>query len=465
MANTKISQLPVYSGSAAEVRWFVMNNSGETTTFKFSGYTSQLVPGTGTDSYSTINSTGAAGTNSIAIGKDTNAAGNGSVNIGNSYGTAIGTDSIAIGRHPGLGSSDGTITIGSGAYNNTPNGIAIGHSTSAQQSGICIGSNTTRATGLHSVSLGNAIENNLGTYSIMVGYNNSCYAPYNGNPYGVVIGSGHRVDNTGYYNTILGGANNTLSGNTTGSTLIGLYNYSLPTKNNTAYVNNFNVIGGSFEVGSGNTISSTAKNVGVIGNNNDIDGAAGSAQMYIGNGFSSSAFGNYGLHIGNGHYASGSYNISVGDSSIEQNASYSICVGNSGGSQQHKQWGTDVYNLGVSNQLQGITGGFIFGKNHTISNGGWGGIFAGIGNSISSSGNYNTIIGGQNNSITGTTSGSTILSSNGRTATRNDATFVENLVVFNYAGLNFADDTAAAAGGVVLGQVYHTGGVLKIRIV
>ena len=53
----------------------------------------------------------------------------------------------------------------------------------------------------------------------------------------------------------------------------------------------------------------------------------------------------------------------------------------------------------------------------------------------------------------------------GRTATKSNATFVENLVVFNYAGLNFADDTAAAAGGVVLGQVYHTGGVLKIRIV
>jgi hypothetical protein len=42
---------------------------------------------------------------------------------------------------------------------------------------------------------------------------------------------------------------------------------------------------------------------------------------------------------------------------------------------------------------------------------------------------------------------------------------VENLVVFNYAGLNFADDTAAAAGGVVLGQIYHTGGLMKIRIV
>jgi hypothetical protein len=42
---------------------------------------------------------------------------------------------------------------------------------------------------------------------------------------------------------------------------------------------------------------------------------------------------------------------------------------------------------------------------------------------------------------------------------------VENLVVFKYASLDYADDTAAAAGGVVLGQVYHTSGTLKIRIV
>ena len=40
MANTKISQLPEWTGTAADLRWFVMNNSGETETFKFSGYTS-----------------------------------------------------------------------------------------------------------------------------------------------------------------------------------------------------------------------------------------------------------------------------------------------------------------------------------------------------------------------------------------------------------------------------------------
>ena len=55
MANTKISQLPSWSGTVADSRWFVMNNIGETQTFKFSGWTSQLIPGNGNNSYVTIN--------------------------------------------------------------------------------------------------------------------------------------------------------------------------------------------------------------------------------------------------------------------------------------------------------------------------------------------------------------------------------------------------------------------------
>ena len=58
-----------------------------------------------------------------------------------------------------------------------------------------------------------------------------------------------------------------------------------------------------------------------------------------------------------------------------------------------------------------------------------------------------------------------MLGCNNRTAPISSATMVENLIVFNYSNLNYADDTAAAAGGVVLGQVYHNNGALRIRIV
>jgi len=54
MSAVKISQLPEWSGTPSDTRWFVMNNSGETETFKFSGYTSLIGPGTGTQSIRSI---------------------------------------------------------------------------------------------------------------------------------------------------------------------------------------------------------------------------------------------------------------------------------------------------------------------------------------------------------------------------------------------------------------------------
>jgi len=157
------------------------------------------------------------------------------------------------------------------------------------------------------------------------------------------------------------------------------------------------------QIGSGNTFNdysgSNLKNALVVGNRNKVDGVADKPVMFIGDDLDSQQFGSYALHIGNGHYASGSYNLSIGDSGLEQNANYSVLIGHGGGTQAHKTWGTDVYNIGQSNQLQGVTGGFAFGKNHTISNGGWNAIFGGSDNSIGSGGNYNAIVGGSNNSF------------------------------------------------------------------
>jgi hypothetical protein len=183
------------------------------------------------------------------------------------------------------------------------------------------------------------------------------------------------------------------------------------------------------QIGSGNTFNdysgTNLKNAIVIGNRNKVDGAPDKPVMFIGNDLDSQQFGSYALHIGNGHYASGSYNISVGDSGIEMNGNYGLIIGSAGGSQAHKSWGEYNFNLGQSNQTQGITGAYTFGKNHTISGGQWGGIFGGIGGSISS-GNYNSILGGENNSITGGTNIAMIACS-GRTANASNTTFVENL--------------------------------------
>ncbi len=53
----------------------------------------------------------------------------------------------------------------------------------------------------------------------------------------------------------------------------------------------------------------------------------------------------------------------------------------------------------------------------------------------------------------------------GVTAATADYTTTRRLQLLDYASLNYADDTAAAAGGVPLGGIYHNNGALRIRIV
>jgi hypothetical protein len=52
----------------------------------------------------------------------------------------------------------------------------------------------------------------------------------------------------------------------------------------------------------------------------------------------------------------------------------------------------------------------------------------------------------------------------GITASTENTVTLKRLQMLDYASLNFADDTAAAAAGIPLGGVYHTSGALKIRI-
>jgi len=89
---------------------------------------------------------------------------------------------------------------------------------------------------------------------------------------------------------------------------------------------------------------------------------------------------------------------------------------------------------------------------------------AGGSSSTISAGTNNAIIAGLSSNIIGYNN-VVMLGTSGTTATRSDASFVQNLVIANYSSLDFSGDTAAAAGGVVLGQVYHDNGALRIRIV
>lgn len=114
--------------------------------------------------------------------------------------------------------------------------------------------------------------------------------------------------------------------------------------------------------------------------------------------------------------------------------------------------GNDVYSEGL--------GAIAIGENKEVV-GNYSTNIGGYSNTLNSI--YSTILGGSGNTIT-SLEHTAMIGCIGRTATTSGATFVENLVIFNYAALDFADDTAAAAAGVVLGQVYHNLGALRIRI-
>jgi hypothetical protein len=224
MANTKISQLPSYTGSAADLRWFVMNDSAETTTFKFSGYTSGLINGTGADSiisapWLSQNYGGAQsnGVGSTAIGTRAEANAGQSTAYGwtckanNDVATALGVSatasglaSIAVG-YSITASNSYAIVVGAESAASGNQSLAIGRFASAQNTNtIAIGSNTTAETE-GSTCVGNVMLIRQSTFSSTVG------------------GSNNVINTTaGYnYNNIFGGINNNINGATSGATLVG----------------------------------------------------------------------------------------------------------------------------------------------------------------------------------------------------------------------------------------------------
>jgi len=117
--------------------------------------------------------------------------------------------------------------------------------------------------------------------------------------------------------------------------------------------------------------------------------------------------------------------------------------------------------LSVGNGSLGYN--MTLGYNNVIS-AGYGQTIMSNDSDITSTGNYNNIIGGFQSAITGTTSGTTIVGLNNFTATKDDMVYLPALTLVDYASYNFADDSAAATGGVELGGIYHNAGALRVRI-
>ena len=86
-------------------------------------------------------------------------------------------------------------------------------------------------------------------------------------------------------------------------------------------------------------------------------------------------------------------------------------------------------------------------------------------NTCVSTNNDNSVIAASvSSSINSGLSQVAVIGCDSYTATKSNSVYVPELVITNYSSLNFSGDTAAAAGGVILGGIYHDNGALRVRI-
>jgi hypothetical protein len=254
MANLKISQLTTFTGQT-EPRWFVMNDITETTTYKFSGYTSPFKQDLTEGLFSTFGTPAvyAASANySIGIGSGVDIDGDYAVVIGKNAATATGGESrnVVVGAFSSagqFGASVGYATQSSASYascfghdaqasgqyatvigaqtrGNGTQAVAVGNFAFAfADDTIAIGQNVT-SNNANNITIGNTLTNSGGVYSDLFG------------------GASNTITSSGQYNSILNGNGNTISGSTSGSTMLNTKN-RVADADNTIFVENLKTFG------------------------------------------------------------------------------------------------------------------------------------------------------------------------------------------------------------------------------
>ena len=221
-----------------------------------------------------------------------------------------------------------------------------------------------------------------------------------------------------------------------------------------------------------------------------------------GSGNSNAILGGFAGYIGRGNYntiAGGGKNTIASGSTLlnGQAATYNFMGGGSNNIIGERSINTAVVG-GTNHEILPIgtngslSSGIFAGTNVVISGSDYAGAFAARDSNIIF-GNQAVIIGGDDHNIiygSATTANSAIIAGQANTVSHvrsvivggtaltssmDDEVVVPNLtvasttgvsqfVIANYGNLDFADDSAAATGGVPLGGVYHNSGALRIRI-
>lgn len=211
--------------------------------------------------------------------------------------------------------------------------------------------------------------------------------------------------------------------------------------------------GGQGPISIGQQSNATGSNAVALGRNS---GSTNSGTVALGDGADARAVvsvalgkdsdvtsnGNYGIAIGNGARVSTSTNnIGIGLACSARGLD-NIMIGHDAGA--GSGFDTLAQRIGIGKSPQIGTDSIIIGNLAVSPNTGSG--YIAIGHAAESNAAGAVAIG---NSVTASTA---------------DTVTIKRLQMLDYASLSFADDAAAAAGGVPLGGVYHTSGALKIRI-
>lgn len=284
MANTKISQLPEYSGNPTG-GYSVFNNSGETTTYKIK--TRNLFGDTNTigsaAKYPFVVGSGNTLNNilQVAIGYNNTMTGGVARDDGKNANLIVGNNNSLTDAY-----SSNNITVGQNNTISTWNSLTVGQSNNIGYGldGIIVGSNNSSSTEYSNVfgqynsntSQGGMVvgqNNNAQGYAISYespfihGYNNSTvmshFIAILGGRFNQITGIMYDTNARPYYDAIVGGEYNYIGTYITGSTIVGA-GYS--TISGTSGTTKYSVING----GMNNTISSSPYSAIIGGTGNTI---------------------------------------------------------------------------------------------------------------------------------------------------------------------------------------------------
>ena len=481
-----------------------------------------MVAGTGTDSIRsaddlTTTPANAAGDRSIAIGESATATAEGAVAIGEGT-LADGEDCVAIGR--GANSNSESIAIGDGSTNASARSVAIGRSASANGNGVSIG-NFAQGSGGTAISIacssiggmsnnggnalmivpgpyGGSVDSNAGS-AIVLGDSSSALIRATSNAVGgIAIGSDTVTD--GLNSVALGAGVTANVENTVSVKALETQTDSTPTAggiimsdaggtdrrinidaSGTLQIDSTPIGGGggaaglisgtgtdsmqsaaslttvaasaseadTIALGDGATASS-ANNI-AIGNTANAGGDNAFARSNIAIGFNTDATNEKDVAVGNEAQATGSRTVAIGDSA-NASGSRSVVVG---ASSTASAFSSCVFGAFSEATAEGATVVGGYGSSATAVDA------IAVGKEADATAIGAIAIG----KLAQATADGAVAIGSGINAVTADTVTMDKLQILDYANINYADDTAAAAGGIPLGGVYHNAGDLKIRIV